>query len=229
MAKPFLEITVQPIDQFHFRYDTEMNERHGSLTGQQKKTYPTVCLRNFFDGKASIQCTLYQMSKSNEMPLPHSHLLVVRNGNAYKSEPHTVTVTQATGYQATFEGMIIVNTKREFIEDKLFEKLVAKAEFESGKKLTPAQNDTLRTEAKNRADSGVDLNRVLLCFEAYTWINGRCERICEPVFSSPINEKSKLFLFGRFFLSLKTKDNNPMEFYDMKYFYLLSFLHFRMC
>lgn len=198
MNKSYLEITVQPIDQFHFRYEKEMNERHGTLTGHRKGTYPTVCVRNF-NGEALILCTLYQMPKSNEIPFPHSHLLIGRHDAEYKTKLHTAAVSQVNGYQAKFDGMIIMNTKREFIEDKLFEKLAVKTEFECGEKLTPAQNDALRAEAKKRAKSGVDLNRALLCFEAYISIDGRWKPLCRPVFSTTINEKSKVFIFTSFF------------------------------
>lgn len=188
--KPFLEIVVQPIDQFRFRYESE--GLHEILTGKEEETFPTVCLRNF-NGKATIRCSLYQRPKRGEEPLPHSHSLVVQYGKVNKKDPHEVTVSQVGGYQATFEEMRIIKRKINEIENEKFEKLVAKSEFECGHKLTPEQKDLLRKEAKKHA-ADVDKNRAVLRFEAYGWINGQLMRLCEPVFSTPINDKSKCHL-----------------------------------
>lgn len=201
MDKPYLEITVQPINQFHFRYISEMKESHGYLTGALKKTWPTVCLRNF-NGKALIRCSLYQMPEPGEEPLPHSHSLIVRSDTnfdfthddiKYKSDPHEVIVSQAIGHQATFKDMKIVNRKVCEIKGELFRKFVAKSEFNRGYKLTPDQKNAESAKADACADE-VNLNQVVLCFEAYEWKNNKWARLCMPVFSKPINEKSKSHL-----------------------------------
>lgn len=191
MDEPFLEITEQPIDKFRFRYKSEMHGTHGMLTGQHsKKTYPSVRLRNF-NGDALIRCSLHQIVKSNqEIPFPHSHSLVVRCGNDDKKDPHEMMVSQIQDYKATFQGMGIIHTARRFIEDELFEKLLTKAEFESGGELTKEHHDILRSKAKKHS-SDMNLNQVSLCFEAYERSNGKWIRICDPVFSTPINNLSE--------------------------------------
>lgn len=186
--KPYLEITEQPIDKFRFRYKSEMHGTHGMLTSQNsKKKFPTVCLRNF-SGEALIRCSLYQIQKSG-YDMPHSHSLVVRCGNADKKDPHEVIVSQLHGYQASFQGMGIIHTTRRFIEDELFEKLVAKLEFECGHALSEEQYDALREKAKKHS-SDMNFNQVTLCFEAYKRINGQWMHLCEPIFSKPINNLS---------------------------------------
>lgn len=191
MDEPFLEITEQPIDKFRFRYKSEMHGTHGMLTGQHsKKTFPSVRLRNF-NGEALIRCSLYQIIKlGQEMPFPHSHSLVVRCGNEDKKDPHEVMVSPMHGYKATFQGMGIIHTARRFIEDELFEKLLAKAEFESGGALTKEQHDILRSKAKKHS-TDMNLNQVSLCFEAYERGSGKWTRLCEPIFSAAINNLSK--------------------------------------
>lgn len=195
---PHLKITVQPINQFHFRYISEMKESHGYLTGVLKKTWPTVCLRNF-NGKALIRCSLYQMPEPGVEPLPHSHSLIVQSntnfdfeqdGIKYKKDPHEVIVSQAVGHLAIFKGMKIVNRKVCEIKDELFGKFVAISEFNRGCKLTPDQKNEEIKRAEACAGK-VNLNQVVLCFEAFEWKKDKWAPLCMPVFSKPINEKSK--------------------------------------
>ncbi|XP_055325514.1 nuclear factor NF-kappa-B p110 subunit isoform X2 [Sitodiplosis mosellana] len=187
MDEPFLEIAEQPIDKFRFRYKSEMHGTHGMLTGQHsKKTFPTVRLRNY-NGEALIRCSLYQIMKpGHEMPFPHSHSLVVRCGNEDKKDPHEYMVSQLHGYKATFQGMGIIHTARRFIEDELYEKLVTRAKFEAGRELTKHEQDQLRSNAKKHS-TDMNLNQVSLCFEAFERNNGKWMRLCEPIFSTPIN------------------------------------------
>lgn len=197
---PFLEITEQPIDKFRFRYKSEMHGTHGMLTGQKsKKTFPSVRLRNF-NGEALIRCSLYQILKpGHEMPFPHSHSLVIRCGNEDKKDPHEIMISQMNGYNATFQGMGIIHTARRFIEDELHEKLIAKAEFEAGRKLAKYEEDLWRSKAKKHS-TDMNLNQVSLCFEAYERLNGKWMALCKPVFSTPINNLSKRF---------STQENHP--------------------
>ncbi|XP_031633420.1 nuclear factor NF-kappa-B p110 subunit-like isoform X2 [Contarinia nasturtii] len=187
MDEPFLEIMEQPIDKFRFRYKSEMHGTHGMLTGQHsKKTFPAVRLRNF-TGEALIRCSLYQIWKpGHELPFPHSHSLVVRCGNDDKKDPHEAMVSQLHGYKATFQGMGIIHTARKHIEDELYDKLVGRAEFEKGCDLTKPEKDLLRSKAKKHSND-MNLNQVSLCFEAYERVNGKWMRLCEPIFSTPIN------------------------------------------
>lgn len=185
---PYLEIVEQPIDHIRFRYESD-SRSHGNLTGKQTDTFPTVCLRNF-NGPAKIRCSLYQIPKLGIEPLPHSHSLVVEDGKSFIKDPHDVLVSRKQGYQATFKGMRIISRKKKEIQNELFEKFVAKYEFEYGEKLTPEQRGPLEEKAASWATK-VNLNQVALHFEAYIQINDKWKRLCDPVFSTPINEISK--------------------------------------
>lgn len=205
MDEPFLEIIEQPIDKFRFRYKSEMHGTHGMLTGQHsKKNFPSVRLRNF-NGEALVRCSLFQIQKPNhDMPLPHSHSLVIRCGNDDKKDPHEVMVSQFHGYKAVFQGMGIIHTARRFIEDELFDKLVARTEFEYGRELNQLEQDTLRAKAKKHS-TDMNLNQVSLCFEAFERVNNKWVRLCEPIFSTAINNLSKFPQFS------KTTTGGPPE------------------
>lgn len=179
-----------PIDKFRFRYKSEMHGTHGSLTGQgtssPTKRYPTVRLNNF-DGEALIRCSLYQIPKSNgKSPSPHSHSLIIRNGNG------EALLNHMNDYTGIFQGMGIIHTARSYIENELFQKLVHRKEFELGRDLTQLESETLRTTARNEKED-MNLNQVTLCFEAFTYTDERWIKICEPVFSNPINNMSMYF------------------------------------
>lgn len=190
MNQPKLEIIDQPIEKFRFRYKSEMHGTHGMLTGKfSKKNFPSVHLRNF-KGEALIRCSLCQIMKPNHnKPMPHSHRLVVRCGNEDKKDPHEVTVSPLHGYKATFQGMGIIHTARRDIVKELYEKLLAKAEFESGRKQSDIEKKALIGEAEESA-TGMNLNIVTLCFEAYECVNGKWKLLCEPILSYPINNLS---------------------------------------
>lgn len=197
-GKPFLEIIEKPIDKFRFRYKSEMHGTHGSLTGQgasrSNKRFPTVRL-NDFNGEALIRCSLYQIPKANgKFPSPHSHSLIIRCGNEDRKDPHEIMVSQINDYTATFQGMGIIHTARNFIETELFQKLVAKMHFELGRNLTALEEESLRNKAKNEKED-MNLNQVSLCFEAYERIHDKWVKLCEPLFSTPINNMSK-FVIG---------------------------------
>lgn len=209
-----LSIKVQPIQQFRFRYENEL--KHGTLAGTEPNTIPTVCLHNF-NGNAVIACRLYQKSK-----LPHSHTIVVSDGDKFaKEEPYIVNVSQSNGYEASFKGMIILREKisgesNRNVEDQLFKKLKSKAEFESGQQLTPAQRNEVQRKAKELLASKMDLNQVVLCFQAYKRENDRWVQLGESIYSNPISDTS-MFRFYLFCLTIRLI--GP----------LLLFLHFRKC
>lgn len=193
MDGPFLEIVEQPIDKFRFRYESEMHGTHGMLTTQHsKKSFPSVRLRNF-NGEALIRCSLFQMiTPGREMPAPHSHSLVVRCGNKNKKDPHDVVVSQQHGYIANFQGMGIIHTAKKFIEGELLDKFRERAEFESGRKITEQERNTLEAKAK-KYSTEMNLNQVILYFEAYERVNDKWSLLCPPVYSTPINNLSESF------------------------------------
>lgn len=195
MDGPYLQIIDQPIDKFRFRYESEMHGTHGMLTTQHsKKSFPSVRLHNF-NGEALIRCSLFQMrTSSQDVPVPHSHRLVVRCGNKNKKDPHEMTVSQQHGYTANFQGMGIIHTARKYIEGELYDKLKDRAEFEYGRKITQKESDELQIKAK-KYSTDMNLNQVSLCFEAYERVNGMWTHLCPPLFSAPINNLSMFHFY----------------------------------
>lgn len=192
--QPFLVITEQPVEKFRFRYKSEMHGTHGSLTGlttnRVRKAYPSCHLQNF-SGEAMIRCLLYQANdQSNDQQFPHSHSLVVRKDNADLKDPHDVIVTSATGYTAVFQGMGIIHTAKKFIIDELSDKLMRQLHFEKQRPITELEREKLRRQAISKS-RGMDMNKVCLCFKAYTRIDGKYVEICKPILSNPINNMSK--------------------------------------
>lgn len=191
----YLSIAEEPVNKFRFRYASEMHGTHGSLTGQTtsrtKKTYPSVQLHNFY-GEATIRCSLFQIQKfKHEMATPHSHTLVIRQGNEDRKDPHEVVVSPANDYVAVFQGMGIIHTARKHIEQELLAKLIARAEFRWGRALTPLEMEKLKLKAKKES-TDMNLNQVTLCFEAFERRNGEWIEICQPIYSTAINNMSKL-------------------------------------
>lgn len=128
------------------------------------------------------------------MATPHSHSLVIRSGNdpkQDKKDPHEVTVSRSHGYSAVFQAMGIIHTARRFIETELLEKLISRNVFKFGRALTALELEKLKLKAKKEA-ADMNLNQVSLCFEAFEQRDGKWFEICDPVYSAPINNMSKL-------------------------------------
>ncbi|XP_055856300.1 nuclear factor NF-kappa-B p110 subunit [Episyrphus balteatus] len=180
----------EPTEKFRFRYKSEMHGTHGSLNGQRseknKKTFPEVELKNF-TGQGVIRCSLYQTNL--DKPSPHSHQLVVRKEDMDECDPHDVYVSPEKGYIARFENMGIIHTAKKNICDALYAKKKQKMKFEMGiTELSQRQEKTLRDEAE-REGKHMNLNQVRLCFEAYKIVEGGWMKICEPIYSRPINNR----------------------------------------
>lgn len=188
--RPILEIVEEPVALFRYRYSKE--GKHGTLT---EKSFPTVYLHNF-KGEALIRCSPCQIleseKRSQNKPVPHSHRLVVRCGNKNKKDPHEVNVSRDLGYEAKFQKMEIMRTLRTDIITVLHAKLLAKAKFESGRTQTNTEIAALLAEAR-KIRTGLEINKIGLCFEAYEWVNNKWKLLCEPVISNPINN-SGLFM-----------------------------------
>ncbi|XP_059613252.1 nuclear factor NF-kappa-B p110 subunit [Phlebotomus argentipes] len=186
--KPHLKIVHQPMDKFRFRYKSEMHGSHGSLMAatndKSKKLYPTVQLCGF-RGEAIIRCSLYQTD--SDRPMPHSHKLVVRNGDEDREDPHDVIVSTSTGFHAEFRGMGIIHTAKKYIAEELFKKLKTCKEAERGADLTFRDEERLKDTA-TREEKNMNLNQVCLCFQAFVKDDtGQLKTLCEPVFSATIN------------------------------------------
>lgn len=197
-SSAYLAIIEQPVEKFRFRYESEMHGTHGSLLGRSsstgKKTFPTVQLHNF-NGPAWIRCSLSQLPTSLESPKPHSHSLVIREGNKDKKDPHEVLISQEQGYQAAFQGMGIIHTPKKIIKDELYRKFMTHNCYQN------MDETKLRNFIKNES-SAMNLNQVCLCFEAYERCGDNFEAICQPVYSLPINNMSKFDMFKTKYIKL---------------------------
>lgn len=185
-----LHLHEEPTEKFRFRYKSEMHGTHGSLNGQRseknKKTFPEVELKNF-TGQGVIRCSLYQTNL--DKPSPHSHQLVVRKEDMDECDPHDVYVSPEKGYIARFENMGIIHTAKKNICEALYEKKKKKMKFEQAlTELSQRQEKILRDEAE-REGKHMNLNQVRLCFEAFKIVEGGWIKICEPIYSRPINNR----------------------------------------
>ncbi|CAD7092513.1 unnamed protein product [Hermetia illucens] len=183
-----LVIIEEPVEKFRFRYKSEMHGTHGSLMGcrteKSKKTYPTVELRGY-NGKAVIVCSLYQTDSLT--PMPHSHRLVVRNGDVDLCDPHELTVSPEEGYRAVFQGMGIIHTAKKHIVDELKAKMKRDRIMETGGSLTPRDEMQIKANAE-RIAKNMNLNQVCLGFQAFAVNNDHTlTRLCKSIFSRPIN------------------------------------------
>jgi Rel/ankyrin family protein len=191
--QPQLTILEQPVDKFRFRYQSEMHGTHGSLMGMRteksKKTYPTVELRGF-TGEAKIRCSLYQVDTTRRSP--HSHHLVIKNGDIDLVDPHDVTISDEKGYKAVFQGMGIIHTAKKFIAEELLKKMKKEKETELNRELTLREEAQLQKEANEQAKS-MNLNQVCLKFQAFIVDprSGHWREVCEPVYSNAINNMSE--------------------------------------
>uniref|UniRef100_A0A1B0DRJ1 Uncharacterized protein n=1 Tax=Phlebotomus papatasi TaxID=29031 RepID=A0A1B0DRJ1_PHLPP len=187
-AQPHLVIIHEPMDKFRFRYKSEMHGSHGSLMAstkdKSKKHYPRVELRGY-DGEAIIRCSLYQ--EDTERPMPHSHKLVVRNGDEDREDPHDVIVSPTIGFHAEFRGMGIIHTAKKNIAEELFKKLKTTGEAERGEDLTAREEAQLREKAI-KEEKNMNLNTVRLCFQCFVKdASGQLRELCKPVYSQAIN------------------------------------------
>ncbi|CAL7951942.1 unnamed protein product [Xylocopa violacea] len=191
IGAPYLKILEQPIEKFRFRYKSEMVGTHGSLVGSssnntRSKNAPTVELCNFLDN-AVIRCTLV----TSDEGVPHPHRLVRRDGGLDCDDPFEVEVSEATGYVASFPGMAIIHTAKKNIRDELIQKL-RKEMLEIKRRTNPNATLTIREEADIKANAecyqkSVNLNSVVLCFQAFT-VNDKIKvPIGKPVYSNPVN------------------------------------------
>lgn len=167
--KPKLVIQNQPAPEFRFRYLTEMDGTHGSLTSRQnqnekkgKKSYPEVTL-NGYPGPAVIRCTLYQ--ENLDMPSPHSHLLVTRTKDGKDvSDPHYFIVNEFGGaLESTLkcQGMGIIHTSKKDIKTTLVTKYETMWKKDNNAEIGAAKQREFEDEAKSEAKT-MNLNKVAI-------------------------------------------------------------------
>lgn len=159
-----LVIEKQPVEEFRFRYTTEMNGTHGSLMSRQhrnedkeKKSYPKVTLKGY-PGVAVIRCTLYQ--ENLEDPSPHSHSLVRRSKNGEDLiDPHYFEVGHNDAYTLSCQGMGIIHTSKKDIGKALRAKLEALWQKKEHAELGPEKRKEFKEKAE-REEKNMNLNKV---------------------------------------------------------------------
>ncbi|XP_014468194.1 PREDICTED: nuclear factor NF-kappa-B p100 subunit isoform X2 [Dinoponera quadriceps] len=194
IGEPYIEILVQPVEKFRFRYKSEMVATHGTLLGvpngnSRKKSAPTVKLHNFPD-KAIIRCTL--VTSDDELRIPHAHRLVRRDDVLTdQDEPHDIEVSSQNNFTATFTSMGIIHTARKYIKDELVKKMRNKLLEERRRANINAISIRDDAEIKSNAEiyqKSMNLNSVTLCFQAYIPDPHNVIRfITASVYSNPIN------------------------------------------
>ncbi|XP_044262908.1 nuclear factor NF-kappa-B p110 subunit isoform X2 [Tribolium madens] len=192
---PFLRILEQPIDRFRFRYKSEMTGTHGSLCGQnsdrsRKQTYPTIELCNF-NKRAVVRCSIYQYN-TRENQKPHPHRLIKKQGKGEVDDPHDAYVSPEEGYIYTFHSMGIIHTAKKNLVPELVKKKTQLKKEEvarlEGKVRELTQKEEIEIKGLAEAESKfVNLNVVVLRFDAFYENNGILHPICPPVYSHTIN------------------------------------------
>ncbi|KAJ8667558.1 hypothetical protein QAD02_009221 [Eretmocerus hayati] len=220
VEKPSIEILVQPVDKFRFRYKSEMMGTHGSLSGERedsvnKKDVPTAKLINCKHLKnAVIRCTL--ATADEERRYPHPHHLVRKNGNEDQDDPHDIEVSDENEYTAMFTNMGIIHTAKKHIRDEILRK--RKIEILEDKKANRVRNPRLsvpeevqmNSEAE-KAQKWMNLNVVALCFQGFSYgDNNILYPITDKVYSRPINNL-KSALTGELKITRIDKLSSPVE------------------
>ncbi|CAH1712143.1 unnamed protein product [Chironomus riparius] len=198
VPKPELKIIEQPKTIFRFRYETEMQGPHGMIQAKphnkNQKVYPTVKLQNtesFNDQtKFLIKCSLYQFEPNEEVHALHPHKLIMRIGDVENCDPHYIEVSKQNDYTAVFQGLGIIQTKRDCMKKILYEKLKAEKQHEQNRKLSEEESKCLFADAVKLIKK-TNINQVRLGYTAFmknsydnTWIN-----ISGPIYSTVINNK----------------------------------------
>lgn len=87
--------------------------------------------------------------------------------------------------------MGIIHTAKKYIADELLKKKVLEKQIELGRELTHRDNQQIKQQVEQEAKN-MNLNQVCLCFQAFTVdSNSMWQKLCNPVYSNPINNMSK--------------------------------------
>lgn len=153
---PKLYIEEEPEDTFRFRYSTEMNGTHGSLTGRNKnnKTFPQVRLDGY-RGEVVIRCTLYQ----EKVASPHPHSLVVREDGQDKCDPLYYTLERPESGILSCKGMGIIHTSKKVMKETLRAKLEKLWKKQFNVEIGPAKRKEFKDRAELEAKT-INLNKV---------------------------------------------------------------------
>ncbi|CAD7092510.1 unnamed protein product [Hermetia illucens] len=152
-----LAIIKEPVDKLKFRYKYE---KHGSL----------------------IECQTEGSAKT----YPTVELLREKENNLDYG-PHISQVSQEKGYRATLQDMSIMHTPKKYAANELHSKMKKDKLMESGGHLSASDEQQIKVNAEGMAKN-INVNQVRLGFEAFAAnSDGTLTRLCETVFSRPIN------------------------------------------
>lgn len=188
--QPYLTIIEQPADRIRYRYKSEKGS-HGGLTGKNsttsKRTYPTVkleCFQRQHNEQVFIKATLYSVDE----PKPHVHKLMGKN-----CKDGICMMELGEDGTASFVNLGILLIGKKEVPDILYQRKVENQLRQSGSTdLADGERAKLREEVEQEAKD-MDLNRVRICFEAFSknlTVSDIFYSICQPKFSNNIaNQK----------------------------------------
>lgn len=203
-----MEIKEEPNETFRFRYATEQGPhgtikapqgiiKSGSSNVRKDKGYPTVVLHNFNStSEVVIRCCLYQKSEDSENITErclHPHKLIMKPRNAENYDPHYFKISQQNNYTAIFQGLGVIQTKKDEMADILFNKIKCEKEYEENRILSSDEKKVLREEVKSSAKKKIEINQIVLGFTAFMRdeLSNQWIKIADTVYSNTINnEKS---------------------------------------
>ncbi|XP_018331962.1 nuclear factor NF-kappa-B p110 subunit-like isoform X2 [Agrilus planipennis] len=187
---PYLELIVQPSTKFRYRYESEGATIHRLLHSQNgAKSYPTVKLFNY--GKpAFIRCLACRTE--DEQYKIHCHSFKMKNVDDIR-DPVYLSATEENNFTVSFQGSLIFTKKRDANEtlNKKLQRI--RAIHRNGHDLSTFEEVSFQIDDfKN-----ININKVVLRFDAYEYLNGQMIQICKPVYSQPIlNQKVKVRFFN---------------------------------
>lgn len=209
-AEPvYLEVKEQPNDNFRFRYATEQGP-HGTIKGPQgtikgtsalndknEKCFPTVVLHNYNStSDVVVRCCLYQKSEDGDNCMHrnlHPHKLIMKPRNIENHDPHYFKISKQNNFTAVFQGLGVIQTKKDEMADVLTNKVKKEREYEGNRRLSKIEIDALRDEVKILAKKKIEINQIALGFTAFMKdeLSNEWIKISETVYSNIINnEKS---------------------------------------
>ncbi|XP_053213510.1 nuclear factor NF-kappa-B p100 subunit-like isoform X2 [Panonychus citri] len=187
----YLRIVEEPTNRIRYRYKSEKGS-HGGLTGenssQNKKTYPTVKLKNYrSSNQVHIKASLYT---NDSTPKLHVHKLMGKHCN----ENGFCILPLGDNNQAVFQNLGILFVGKKEVPEILYQRKLEEHKLicalSDRSQLSESDRERLREEADREAKR-INLNCVKICFQAFDQSQGMNFPICDAVFSRPIaNQKS---------------------------------------
>lgn len=211
-TEPYLSIVLQPAQRARFRYESEMQGKHGSIMGIidryddddskkdltqkiREKLREKIC-KNKRTGRQKEYPTVQLHNFDGEARIRCSLYQVGRPFKHYhtfyypdRSEV-TVSNKHKHKYFAVFDGLSITHTAKRSIDAIMMQKQELAFQRKKGRKPSPGDKQKLLTEAKKEA-ALVDLNKVCLRFDAEQFVDGKWISIGQPIYSKPIYSTSK--------------------------------------